>query len=165
MHLCCICVAFPECCNLPWCCNTLLINNVEGAGGESVYSPHLLFNWVMELYQWKGLLPWAPWTANGDKWILPVRDSKWKHHFDHCSDSFQGGAVLSLSADFTASRSIDLLPKAVIPIGDNGFHNAMSFFTFLSVCIRNRAIVWIFHLFTKGLWGMRSKGSKVKGKC
>lgn len=111
------------------------------------------------------MLPWAPWTANGDKWILPEGDSRWKHHFDHCSDSFQGGVGLSLSADFMADRSIDLLPEAVVPTGDSSFHNAISFSTFLSVCIRNGAIVSIFKVSTKGLWGMRSKGSKVKGKC
>lgn len=95
----------------------------------------------MELYQRKGLLPWVPWTANGDKWILPEGDSRWKHHFDRCSDSFQGGVGPSLPADFTANRSIDLLPEAATATGDNGFHNAISFSSFLSVCIRNGVIL------------------------
>lgn len=82
-----------------------------------------------------------------------------------CSDSFQSEAGLSLSADFTANRSIDLLPEAVTPTGVNGFHKTISFSSFLCVHIRNRARVQIFSVSTKGLWGMRSKGSKVKGKC
>lgn len=62
----------------------------------SVPSHHFPPNQVMELYQFRGLFPWAPCIANGDKWIPPERGSGWKRHFGALTPSRVEVSLLSL---------------------------------------------------------------------
>lgn len=50
----------------------------------------------MELYQLRGLFPWAPCTANGDKWTSPERGSGQKRQLGALTSSRVELAFLSL---------------------------------------------------------------------